>query len=104
MIGPNEIEKMAKEKPDECFLKGSGVLRLTGAIRELERQNAELRKDAERYRQLRNKSALQFEHPIVVSQHHEVGEGMRYMGPVIDRELDRLVDYAIAADQKGKAS
>jgi hypothetical protein len=43
VIDANDIERMAKERPDECFLKGSGILKLTGAIRELERQNAELR-------------------------------------------------------------
>jgi hypothetical protein len=42
VIDANDIERMAKERPDECFLKGSGILKLTGAIRELERQNAEL--------------------------------------------------------------
>jgi hypothetical protein len=39
-IDANALERMAKERPDECFLKGSGVLKLTGAIRQLE---AELR-------------------------------------------------------------
>lgn len=38
MIDANDIERMAKERPDACFLKGSGVLKLTGAIRELEGQ------------------------------------------------------------------
>jgi hypothetical protein len=42
VIDANDIERMAKERPDECFLKGSGILKLTGAIHELERQNAEL--------------------------------------------------------------
>lgn len=37
-IDANDLEKMAKERPDECFLKGSGVLKLIGAIRQLERE------------------------------------------------------------------
>lgn len=36
LIDANKLEKMAKERPDECFLKGSGILKLTGAIRQLE--------------------------------------------------------------------
>lgn len=39
-IDANKLEQMAKERPNECFLKGSGVLKLTDAIRQLE---AELR-------------------------------------------------------------
>lgn len=37
-IDANKLEAMAKERPDECFLKGSGVLKLIDAIRTLERQ------------------------------------------------------------------
>jgi len=70
-------------------------------MKQLQRELAERDADARRYLQLRDHAAGQFEHPIVVSQHHEVGKGMRYMGPVIDRELDRLVDAAIKA-QEGK--
>jgi hypothetical protein len=43
MLDANELERMAKERPDECFLKGSGVLKLTGGIRQLERERDELR-------------------------------------------------------------
>lgn len=39
-IDANELERIAKDRPDDYFLKGSGVLKLTGAIRQLE---AELR-------------------------------------------------------------
>lgn len=35
-VDANVLEKMAKERPDECFLKGSGILKLIGAIRQLE--------------------------------------------------------------------
>ena len=35
-IGPNELEAMAKARPDEYFLKGSGVLKLLQGIRTLE--------------------------------------------------------------------
>ena len=38
MIDANVLEEMAKDRPDECFLKGSGVLKLIQAIRELERE------------------------------------------------------------------
>lgn len=41
-IDANELERMAKERPDECFLKGSGVLKLTAAIRQLEGEVARL--------------------------------------------------------------
>lgn len=37
-IDANRLEQMAKERPNDYFLKGSGVLKLTGAIRQLERQ------------------------------------------------------------------
>lgn len=37
-IDANKLEVMAKERPDECFLKGSGILKLIGAIRQLERE------------------------------------------------------------------
>ncbi|MGC5271526.1 hypothetical protein ACPXAU_24025, partial [Salmonella enterica] len=40
----NALERIARQLPDECFLKGSGVLKLTGGIRQLEAQIAELRK------------------------------------------------------------
>lgn len=36
MLDANELERMAKARPDECFLKGSGVLKLLDAIRQLE--------------------------------------------------------------------
>ena len=54
-------------------------------------------RDAARYRWLRNHAARQFEHPIVVSQHHEVGRGMRYMGPMIGPALDAAIDAALGA-------
>jgi hypothetical protein len=41
-IDVNALERMAKERPDECFLKGSGILKLTSAIRYLEQQNRAL--------------------------------------------------------------
>lgn len=37
-IDANDLEAMAKARPDECFLKGSGILKLTSAIRKLERE------------------------------------------------------------------
>jgi hypothetical protein len=41
-IDANDLEQIAKARPDECFLKGSGVLKLIGAIRQLERENRAL--------------------------------------------------------------
>lgn len=35
-IDANRLEQMAKERPGECFLKGSGVLKLISGIRQLE--------------------------------------------------------------------
>lgn len=49
--------------------------------------------DAARYRWLRDHSAGQFSHPIVVSQ-ARVGESMRYVGPLCGEDLDRLIDAA----------
>lgn len=45
MLDANELERMAKARPDECFLKGSGVLKLIGAIRQLEAELRALRPD-----------------------------------------------------------
>jgi hypothetical protein len=45
-IDANKLEAMAKERPDECFLKGGGVLKLIGAIRQLEAEAHYLRKQA----------------------------------------------------------
>ena len=40
MIDCNDLEEIAKERQNECFLKGSGVLKLIGGIRTLEKQNS----------------------------------------------------------------
>jgi hypothetical protein len=37
-IDANELERIAKERPDDYFLKGSGVLKLIGGIRQLEHE------------------------------------------------------------------
>lgn len=42
MLDANELERIARERPDKYFLKGSGVLKLTGAIRQLEAEVARL--------------------------------------------------------------
>ena len=57
-----------------------------------------LRKDAERYRWLRNESFGQFVRPIVVSQVRN-GGNLRYIGPLISRELDESIDAAIQESQ-----
>ena len=36
MIDINALERMAKERPDEAILKGSGVLKLIAEIKRLE--------------------------------------------------------------------
>lgn len=43
IIDANALEAMAKERPNDKFLKGSGVLKLIQAIRNLERANRQLR-------------------------------------------------------------
>ncbi|WP_426304068.1 hypothetical protein ACN9MJ_13720 [Acidovorax facilis] len=59
IIDANALEAMAKERPNEKFLKGSGVLKLIQAIRDLERANRQLQ--AEQPTQIVNlRKALQF--------------------------------------------
>lgn len=41
-VDANELERMARERPDVCFLKGSGILKLTSGIRQLEARIREL--------------------------------------------------------------
>ena len=57
--------------------------------------------DAARYRWLRNKSAGQFDKPIVVEQRH-LELGMKYIGPLWDKALDTAIDDALTAT-KGEA-
>lgn len=59
IIDANALEAMAKERPNEKFLKGSGVLKLIQAIRDLERANRQLQ--AEQPIQIKDlRKALQF--------------------------------------------
>lgn len=59
IIDANTLEAMAKERPNEKFLKGSGVLKLIQAIRDLERANRQLQ--AEQPTQIKElRKALQF--------------------------------------------
>ena len=60
-----------------------------------EAECAALRKDAERYRWLRDKSPGQYKHPIVVTQ-AQAGDHMKYIGPLAYRNLDAAIDAAIA--------
>jgi len=48
LIGPNALEVIAKQRPDEFFLKGSGVLKLLQGIRTLERELQAANERAER--------------------------------------------------------
>lgn len=52
-----------------------------------------LEDDAERYRWLRDRSANQYEHPLVVSQ-TRMERGMQYVGPLTGRSLDAAIDKA----------
>lgn len=52
------------------------------------------RRDAERYRWLRNCSAGQWEHPMVVSQQRR-DDRMLYLGPMLGNGLDQAIDAAI---------
>lgn len=45
-IDANKLERIAKERPDEYFLRGTGVLKLLGAIRLLEAELRALRTPA----------------------------------------------------------
>ncbi len=54
---------------------------------------------ARRYGWLRNNSADQWDHPIVVSQRHQAP--IRYLGPLTGEALDKAIDAAIAS-QAGK--
>ena len=59
IIDANALEAIAKERPNEKFLKSSGVLKLIQAIRDLERANRQLQ--AEQPTQIKDlRKALQF--------------------------------------------
>lgn len=42
MIDANDLEKLAKQHPDLCFLKGTGILKLLNGIRQLEAEKRDL--------------------------------------------------------------
>ena len=65
-------------------------------VRELRAEVKAMRADAERYRWLRDNSAGQWEHPIVVTQRRQ-GHRMQYVGPLVFRELDAAIDAARSA-------
>jgi len=56
-------------------------------------QRDSLRKDAERYRWLRDSSLGQWQHPIVVGQREMWGK-VNYIGPLVDETLDKAIDAA----------
>jgi hypothetical protein len=70
------------------------------ATYELERENAALKLDAERYRWLRDKSPGQYEQPIVVTQ-ARAGDHMKYIGPLAYNDLDSAIDAAMGEVSKG---
>lgn len=53
--------------------------------------------DAERYRWLRDHSANQYEHPLVVSQ-TRTDYGVQYIGPLTGKSLDAAIDRAIGVE------
>jgi len=68
-------------------------------IAKLRAELAEAKKDATRYRWLRNNSANQYDHPLVVSQ-SRTPEGMHYIGPVFGRTLDTAIDAAMRTTEE----
>lgn len=66
-----------------------------GDMRQADQIIEGLRKDAERYRWLRNSSYGQFEDPVVFEQSMSGGH-MKYIGPKIGKDLDGLIDSAIS--------
>ena len=73
--------------------EGPRIIRALERAATMKRELAAALVDAERYRWLRNRSANQYEHPIVVSQ-ERTEHGMRYTGPIFDRQLDAAIDSA----------
>jgi hypothetical protein len=79
------------------------VVRLSEAEQALQalREEVEgLRADSERYKWLRNSSAHQWTHPVVVSQ-ERTEHGMRYLGPMTGKTLDSAIDAAIRNGGEG---
>lgn len=81
-----------KEKCEALESQAQTIERLT---RELDAA----RKDAERYRWLRDASMCQWEFPFVTEQ-HRMPEKMVYIGPLTGHALDTAIDAAIAATGK----
>lgn len=92
-----------------CFMAWSGdnlnntpcesAAELIAALRNLiaEVDLREVMRKAERYRWLRDSSADQWEHPLVVSQQRD-GDAMHYIGPMTGKELDAAIDRAMDSD------
>lgn len=85
--GPaNLMHRLEKGIPAEYAYKAGDFQRLRAEVEAL-------RADAERYRWLRESSANQWVHPLVVSQ-ERTERGMHYAGPLTGRTLDAAVDEA----------
>ena len=76
-INANDLERMAKERPGECFLKGSGILKLTGAIRTLEAEVAVLKAQPASTEEHGNKLMELFKHTLGSLAHHDRAEAER---------------------------
>lgn len=120
-IDANDLEQIAKRQPDGFFLKGSGVLKLTNAIRHLEAENGALKaalsaqakaintgnkaaavdeqdqRDATRYRYLRDDGD-----GFDLSVREEGDEGEEWVTGYPPDELDAAIDTAIAQAEKAK--
>jgi hypothetical protein len=70
------------------------------ALQALREEVEGLRADSERYKWLRNSSAHQWTHPVVVSQ-ERTEHGMRYLGPMTGKTLDSAIDAAIRNGGEG---
>lgn len=92
-----ENAELRRELEREGILRenvASDLVRVIQRAETAERQLAEARKDAERYRWLRDKSPGQNEQPIVVTQARS-GYHMKYIGPLAYADLDAAIDAAL---------
>ena len=91
-----DYEKDVGFTVNAAFVGGWNMARTTNRMLGFDspQPSAEVERDAERYRWLRDESIGQWEHPIAVSQtRSEIG--MRYVGPLIGKELDAAIDAAM---------
>ena len=83
------VEALLREAEGEISLGVASVDLVYRLARELRAALA----DAERYRWLREHSANQYDHPLVVTQFC-TGKKIQYRGPLIGKALDAAIDAA----------